>query len=150
KGPDAKAQIALLAGARYLRDKLLVELVSKLLNSPNRALGKAAESYLEVEDSAEARRLVLAKRRGEAYILGDGAAVGYVLYRDAARKWEEAMRKEIKGAAGLEVIYGLARPSSVDNFQSAIIRVRDGKAEISLYEVEGRREVRSLTEGEFE
>ncbi|HEY6400387.1 MAG TPA: HEAT repeat domain-containing protein, partial [Blastocatellia bacterium] len=74
-GTDTKAQLALLAGARYLRDKLPVELAGKLLNSANHALAKAAakaaESYLEVEDSAEARKLVLAQHRGEARILGD-------------------------------------------------------------------------------
>src|SRR5262249_60818780 len=43
-GTDAKAQLALLAGARYLREKLPVELANKLLDSPNRALAKAAES----------------------------------------------------------------------------------------------------------
>src|SRR5262249_54811219 len=88
KGHDAKAQLALLAGPDSLRDKLPVELVSRLLNSMNRALAKAAESYLEVEDSAEARKLVLARHRGEAYILGIGPW--------GSLSWEEAMRKEIK------------------------------------------------------
>jgi hypothetical protein len=60
------------------------------------------------------------------------------------------MRKEIKGAAGLKAIYALARTGSDENFNGVIIRVRDGKAEISVYEVEGRRDVRFLTEGEFE
>jgi HEAT repeat protein len=149
KGPDQKAQLALLAGARYLRDKLPVELASRLLGSPNRALARAVESYMEAEDSAEARSLVLARRRGEAYILGDGDA-GYEPFLENLRKWEEAMRKEIKGAVGLEAIYALARSGSDENFNGVIIRVRDGKAEISLYEVEGRRDVRSLTESEFE
>ncbi|HEX2487932.1 MAG TPA: HEAT repeat domain-containing protein, partial [Blastocatellia bacterium] len=145
-GFDAKAQLALLAGARYLRDKLPVELVNKLLDSTNRALSKAAESYLEVEDSAEARKLVLARHRGEAYILGEGAAIG----RETSGKWEEAMRKEIKGGAGLEAIYAVARPDSHPDFAGVVIRVRNGKAEISLYETEGRRNVRMLTESEFE
>jgi hypothetical protein len=149
KGTDAKAQLALLAGARYLRDKLPVELASRLLDSPNRALAKAVESYLKVEDSAEARKLVLARHRGEAYILGDGAE-SFEPYLENLRKWEEAMRKEIKGAAGLEAIYALARSGSVENFNGVTIRVRDGKAEISVYEVEGRRDVRMLTESEFE
>lgn len=150
-GTDAKAQLALLAGARYLRDKLPVELVSRLLNSPNRALAKAAENYLEVEDSAEARRLVLARRQGEAYILGDHVT-DYRLYLEPMRKWEEAMRREIKGGAGLEAIYALVRPGLDPNINGVVIRVRDGKAEISLYEyeVEGRRNVRILTESEFE
>lgn len=145
-GPDARAQLALLAGARYLRDKLPIELVSKLLDSPNRALSKAAESYLEVEDSADARRQILARRRGEAYILGDITASG----RGIPNDWEEAMRKEIKSGAGLDAIYALGQPGSPEGFNGVIIRVRGGKAEISLNEVEGRRNVRSLTESEFE
>jgi HEAT repeat protein len=146
KGTDAKAQFALLACGRYLRDKLPVELAGRLLGSPNRALANAVESYLEVEDSAEARRLVLARRRGEAYILGDLASGSYGLYPEALRKWEEKMRKEIKGAAGLDAIYALLGLG----FNGVVIRVRDRKAEISLYDVEGRRDVRLLTESEFE
>jgi len=145
-GTDLKAQLALLAGARFIRDKLPVEFASKLLNSPKRALAKAAESYLEVEDSAEARKLVLARHRGEAYILGYITAAGH----EGLDNWEEAMRKEIKSGAGLETIYALDRSGLGENFNGVIIRVRGGKAEISLYDVEGRRDVRALTEGEFE
>jgi len=160
KGPDAKAQLALLACARYLRDKLPVELVSRLLDSPNRALAKTAESYLEVEDSAEARKRVLARHRGEAYILGDDGGIGS--YGDGIRgdsagvdhgwsgAWENAMRKEIKSRNDLEAIYALGAPDSTEFFYGVIIRVRGGKAEISLYDVEGRRDVRALTESEFE
>ncbi|HEX5084424.1 MAG TPA: HEAT repeat domain-containing protein, partial [Blastocatellia bacterium] len=88
-GTDAKAQLALLAGAHYLRGKLPVELAGELLNSTNRALAKAAESYLEVEDSAEARKLVLSRRRGEAYILGDITPLTNNSYLKSPRKWEE-------------------------------------------------------------
>jgi len=150
-GTDAKAQLALLAGARYLREKLPVELASKLLDSPNRALAKAAESYLEVEDSAAARKLVMARHPGEAYILGDIFTIGdRRLSFKIPPSWEEAMRKEIKSDPGLEAIYALGRTDSERFSNGVIIRVRDGKAEISLYEVEGRRNVRLLTESEFE
>jgi hypothetical protein len=145
RGSDAKAQLALIAGASYLRDKLPVELVAKLLNSPNRALSKAAERYLEIEDSAEARKRVLARHRGEAYIIGDGAGVG----RWGSVYWEELARKEIKSRNDLEAIYGLAQ-AGLSEISGVIIRVRGGKAEISLYEAEGRRDVRALTESEFE
>jgi hypothetical protein len=149
-GADTKAQLALLAGARYLRGKLPVELAGKLLNSTNRALAKAAESYLEVEDSAEARKLVLARRRGEAYILGDITPLANDPYFKSVREWEEAMRDEIKSDAGLEAIYAMAQPGSPDTFKAVVIRVRGGTAEISLHDVEGRREVRHLTGSEFE
>jgi hypothetical protein len=145
KGTDAKAQLAMLACARYLRDKLPVELVARLLKSKNREMSKVAEMYLEVEDSAEARKQVLARRRGEAYVLGDDAGVGH----SRPGYWEDAMRKEIKSRNDLEAIYGLAQ-AGFSGVHGVIIRVRGGKAEISLYEVEGRRDVRALTESEFE
>lgn len=151
EGRDTEAQQSLLAGARYLRDKLPVELVGKLFDSPNRALPVAAESYLEVEDSAEARKLILARRPGEAYVLGEITAVWGGDY--VVRNWEETLRKEIKGHNGLEAIYALARMDTEDGESSAIvIRVRQGMAEMSVFEhkIGGRRNVRWLTESEFE
>jgi hypothetical protein len=68
--PDADSQIALLAIARLVRAKLPVREVGALLNSPNKTLALAAARYLESEDSAEARKLILAQRKGEALILG--------------------------------------------------------------------------------
>ena len=146
KGIDWKAQRALLASARYMRDRLPVDDVGKLLEAPNRALAKAAESYLEFEDSLEARKLILAKHRNEAYILGDIS----VFNRNQTAQWEDAMRKEIKSVAGLEAIYAMANPYPNGIPRGVIIRVRDGRAEISVYEVEGRRNVRTLTGSEFE
>jgi HEAT repeat protein len=151
EGRDAEAQQSLLAGARYLRDKLPVELVGKLYDSPNRALSLAAESYLEVEDSAEARKLILARRPGEAYVVGEITAVWGGDY--VALDWEEKLRKEIKGHNGLDAIYALARMDAEDFGRGAIvIRVRQGMAEMSVFEhnIGGRRNVRWLTESEFE
>src|SRR5262249_36362162 len=151
EGDDAKAQMALLACARYLRDKLPVELAGKPLNSPNRALAKAAESYLEVEDNAEARKLVLARHPGEAYILGDLTAIGDGdISMEAARSVEDALRKEMRGRNGPEAIYAVLQMHSAGNVNGVIIRARDGKAEMSVHDTEGRRNVRQLTGGEIE
>src|SRR5262245_31553805 len=148
---DAKTQLALLASARYLRDKLPVEFAARLLNSPNRALAKAAESYLEIEDGPEARKLVLERHPGEMRILGDLTAIGYEDSDNGPiRSWEDALRKEMRGRNGLEAIYAVARIVSEADFTGVIIRVRGGKAEMSVYQIEGRRNVRSLTESEFE
>jgi hypothetical protein len=151
---DAKAQLALLACARYRRDKLPVEPAGRLLNSPNRALAKAAESYLEIEDGAEARKLVLARHHGEAYILGDLTATsGDPQFTEAARTVEDTLRKETLARNGPEAIYAVMQISSAEGITgviiSVIIRVRDGKAEISVHETAGRRSVRWLTGGEF-
>jgi hypothetical protein len=149
-GADQKAQLALLACARYLRDKLPVEIVGKSLDSPNLALAKAAENYLWVEDSAEARKLILARHPGEAYILGDLTAVGAEPNLAGIRGWEESLRQEIRSQNGLEAIYAVLRKYSAENFAGVIVRVRDGKAELSVYETEGRRNARWLTADEFE
>jgi hypothetical protein len=61
KGKDAKVQIALLAGARYLREKLTVELLRELITSSDKTLALAVENYLEEEGSAAARKLILAR-----------------------------------------------------------------------------------------
>jgi hypothetical protein len=150
EGHDTKAQLALLACARYLREKLPVELVARLLNPPNRALAEAAESYLEAEDSPEARKLVLARHPGEAHILGDITSISDEdSYIEAARSWEDALRKELRGRNGLEAIYAVARIGSATDFAGVVIRVRGGKAEMSVHETEGRRNVRWLTDNEF-
>ncbi len=150
-GRDAKVQLALLACSRYLRDKLPVDLAGKLLDSPNRALAKAAESYLEVEDSREARRLVLARHPGEAYVLGHrqlhpSRHQPQLFFRDL----EEKLRREIKSQSGLREIYAVAIPNSPELTVGVIIRVRNDKAELSVHEIEGRRSVRWLTDGELE
>src|SRR5262249_47631447 len=49
RGKDAKAQIALLAGARYLCEKLPIESVRELINTSDKTLALAVENYLEVE-----------------------------------------------------------------------------------------------------
>jgi hypothetical protein len=125
------------ANSAKLSDKVRQRLLEACEDRPER--------YLEIEDSAEARKRVLARRRGEAYILGDCSGMSH---RESSN-WEEAARKEIKSRNDLEAIYGLAQACRSDIF-GVIIRVSGGKAEISLYEAEGRREVRALTESEFE
>ncbi|HMB28142.1 MAG TPA: hypothetical protein VKS99_08550, partial [Blastocatellia bacterium] len=151
EGRDAKAQLALLACARYLRDKLPVDLAGRLLGSPNRALAKAAESYLKVEDSAAARKLIFARHPGEAYILGDNSSLAnFPDNIGVMKQWEEEMRREVKGQNGPEEIYALGRAYVPKTFTGAVIRVRGGKAEISVYEDPTRWSYRQLTPVELE
>jgi hypothetical protein len=151
EGRDAKAQLALLACARYLRDKLPVELAGRLLGSPNRSLGKAAESYLKVEDSAAARKLIFARHPGEAYILGDNSSpANFPNNIGVMKQWEEEMRREVKGQNGPEEIYALGRAYEPKTFTGAVIRIRGGKAEISVYEDPVRWSYRQLTPVELE
>src|SRR5262249_22074901 len=151
EGRDAKAQLALLACARYQRDKLPAELAGRLLGSPNRSLAKAAESYLKVEDSAAARKLIFARHPGETYILGDNSSLANFPSRIGVMKqWEEEMRREVKGQNGPEEIYALGHAYEPKTFTGAVIRIRGGMAEISVYEDPIRRSYRQLTPVELE
>jgi HEAT repeats len=150
-GKDSKAQLALLACARYLRDKLPIDSVAALLNGPDRILAKAAGNYLEVEDSAEARKLIIAKHPREAFILGDIYQLDERQYmREAAQHWEESIRREVLSPNGIDEIYSFLFPSTPEDLSGIVIRVKGGKAELSLSEVTGRRRVRMLSENEFQ
>lgn len=154
KGKDQNAQLALLAAARYTQEKLPIELVNKLFAIPS--LAAAAESYLEVEGSAEARKLVWARHPGEAKILGqrfpmivDGPQAGL----PQVSQWEEKMRDEARGTGGAimtDEIYAIVPTYNPGLFGSVIIRVRKGQAEISLQYEEGRRRVRQLSNRELQ
>lgn len=64
------AKIALLACGRLIRAPLSVEKTAALLRSPNRALAVAAESFLESEDSPQARSIILSMYPNKVRILG--------------------------------------------------------------------------------
>lgn len=69
-GENAESKAALLGCARLIRAKLPVKDVAKYLSNADKRLAAAAESYLESEDSAEARNIVLSLHPNEAKIMG--------------------------------------------------------------------------------
>ncbi|MEK7831253.1 MAG: hypothetical protein AAB401_09230, partial [Acidobacteriota bacterium] len=161
-GRDANAQLALLAAARYLREKLPVESVGKLMGA-NAGMTAAAESYLEIEDSAEARKLIWARHPGEAKILGEQFNLGVPPGRPPGLLiplgvWEEKMRKEVRVPNvqdGTQEIYAVVPSYNPEVFNSIIIRLRKRgqaavEAEISLHQAEGRRQTRMLTADELQ
>ena len=96
-GADRAARLALLACARMLREPLPVEKVGALLKSPDKLLALAAERYLESEDSAEARKLILALHPGEALILGARDRFDpKPESQDDWIRWEERLREDVK------------------------------------------------------
>ena len=130
QGKDAKAQLALLAAARYLRTALPVDLVAPLL--ADKALGAAAESYLIVEDSTPARRLVWARHPGEALILGEKYPLGFEGIYNPERlpgREKEAQRSLKAGVA--EEIYAFY--SGVEDKPNVEILVRKGRAQLRLF-----------------
>ena len=73
-GTDPDEKTALLACARLIRAPLPVAKVAENLKSPSEMLKIGAERYLESEDSAEARGIVLALHPNEARIMGAKSA----------------------------------------------------------------------------
>src|SRR5262249_12218207 len=138
KGKDVKAQIALLAGARYLIEKLPIELLRDLIVSPDKILAQAVENYLEVEGSAAARNLILARRPNERQILGDISCLAdYQKDLGDLKAWEEKLRGETLAPDGVDEIYALAPAVPSKRLKGLVIRVRQGKAEVSVYDIEG-------------
>ncbi|NOT48545.1 MAG: HEAT repeat domain-containing protein, partial [Acidobacteria bacterium] len=69
-GDNPEAKAALLGCARLIRAKLPVKEVAKFISHADKRLAAAAESFLESEDSAEARNIVLSLHPNEAKIMG--------------------------------------------------------------------------------
>src|SRR5262249_33454692 len=114
-----------------------------------------------IEDSAAARKLILARHPGEAYILGDSNYPNNPIDNlslianspdnpSGMKQWEEEMRREVKSQNGAVEIYALGRVFESKTFTGAVIRVRGSKAEISLYEDPAWRSYRQLTPVELE
>lgn len=152
KSKDSNAQTALLAAARYVREKLPVELVGKLLpaNKTLMATASAAESYLEIEDSSEARKLIWARHPGEARILGERIGADAAMGGPPISQWEEKLRQEVLGSNAPEEIYAIASNFNPGIYSSIIVRVRKSEAEISLHNSEGRRLTRRLSATELQ
>ncbi len=155
KGKDSAAQIALLACARMVRERLSVDSLAEFLNSKDKQLYLAAERYLESEDSAESRNLIHARHQGEALILGANYNFDpHPKYREEWKKWESKLHEVVKKNpvteiyAHYEVYYSDTSPFRTDSSVSVIIR--GDSAEIIKSHIKGREEYRKLTSDELQ
>lgn len=151
KGKDTNAQTALLAAARYTRNKLPVDLTGNLLNANqmSAAVAIAAESYLEMEDSPEARKLIWARHPGEAKILGERMGPE-INARGPLTQWEEKLRSDIRNPNSPELIFAIAPIFDPEISGTTIIRIRQDRAELSIHQATGRRKTRLLTADELQ
>lgn len=167
---SAEARSALLACARLVRLPLPLDKVAANLSSATPLLAKAAELYLESEDSAAARNIILARHPGEARILGAttaffvddqrGSTVEtlYALFQslgdnslyngwsgsgndDEILKTEKALQEEVKKSADLVAVY---------SFDGNFVRIYKDKAVYSWAEDASRFRERPLAKNEFE
>jgi hypothetical protein len=170
-GDNTEAKIAMLGCTRLIRAALPVQKVAENLKSPNKLLARAAELYLESEDSPEARQIVLSMHAGEAKILGartyfspdDTGGIGseslidvfvsvneslafgnyYFLggFFDELEEVEKNLQKEVKENQELLGAYA---------YDGNFIRIYKDKAVYSRMENAARYRERDLTKDEFD
>ncbi|HKQ77803.1 MAG TPA: HEAT repeat domain-containing protein [Blastocatellia bacterium] len=151
EGSDKEAQRALLACARLAREPLPVAIVGKLLKDDDRKLAMAAESYLESEDGAEARKLVLAQHPAEALILGarqefDPGHHSFAQFDHL----ENQLRDELRKPDGDDEIFALLSAGYWGDAGQIVIRIRQGKAELIIYKERSRFQRRALGADELQ
>ena len=130
-GSDREAQAALLACACLIRTQLPIEKVGPLLERGDPQLICAAERYLESEDSAVARRLLLSHYPGEARILGARWSLdaGHFSF-DAL---ESRLRHAVQAEDGPDSIFALLSACNWGDDGQRIIYVRGDEAELRWY-----------------
>jgi hypothetical protein len=145
---DHLAQIALLACARLTQMALPVEQVGSLLRGREADLTLAAERYLLVEDSPEARRLLLERHPNSAFITGwreNLQLIGGDNF-DAMGRFEERLREEVLQENGPREIYALLAD---DKHGHRILRVYPSRAVYTYYEDAARYRERVISQAEL-
>lgn len=147
KDHDMAGQAVLMATARLIRAPLPIDLVGSLLSSQDQFVSRAAEAYLETDDSTVARKLILAHSGATARILGARQEFdpGHDTFGEF-ESWGERLRKEVLQPSGPEEIFALLSASYWGGSWQIVIRVRQGKTTLESYS-EGRNATRmSLSE----
>ncbi|MEQ1644095.1 MAG: hypothetical protein ABL959_11670, partial [Pyrinomonadaceae bacterium] len=168
-GENQEVKRAFLACARLVRAPLPVAKVAELTRSASKPLARAAEYYLESEDSPEARSVVLGLHPGEMKILGSttafippDAAMGeyellfnlfrstdslpsFNLYSDGGADplavKEKELTKELREDKDLNGVYA---------YNKQYVRIYNDKIVLSWDEDESRYRERPIDKQEFE
>lgn len=124
-GNDGDAQCGMLAMARLARTQMPLPEVARLLESRTPAIARAAERYLISEDSADARRFVLARHKGEAIILGGRSEFdpGHTTFAPLG-KTAEMLRDDVRNAGGADEIFALISEGYWGGDGQIIVRLR--------------------------
>ena len=172
EGTGDETKTALLACARLIRAALPVQKVAVHLQSKDKLLALAAERYLEIEDSAEARHIILSLHPNEAKILGastaffvdsiPGSSTEYLAqlfgsvdpYHGSLGAYESTIERDQEL---LEIEKRLQDEVKKDpdllgvyNWRENFIRIYKGRAVLSWEKDPARYQERVLTPEEFE
>lgn len=157
-GRDADAQLAWLICSRFVRDKIAPMQIMPLLSNP--VLVTAAENYLEIENSPEARAMIWARHPNQAWIVGEAGEIDssklpepYRVLTGNRKEFEKKLQAEILDAKDLESIYAFIPPvesgAQQGNPALIVIRVKSDSAELNLNNSKGFQKKRMLSSSEF-
>jgi len=147
---DYAAMKAILVCARLVREKMDPVLVGKLLNAQDPLLLDSAEAYLESEDSAAARELVLTRHKGDAKILGARSEFdpGHHTFPEFDR-FESQLQSELKEAKDSMEVYALLSAGYWGSAGQIMVRVKGEQAELMYIHDSARYSVRILNPQEW-
>ena len=111
----------------------------------------AAESYLESEDSAAARQLVLAHHPGEARILGarQDFDPGHGSFGQFNR-WEDRLREIVRAKGGPDEVLALLSTGNWGDVGQTVIYLRGEDADLRFHIDETKHASRVLTHEELQ
>lgn len=149
-GDEPVSQAMLLACARLQRKPMPLTEVARLLESKNILCSRAAERYLEAEDSKQARALLLRRFQGEARILGARMShdPGHFSY-GAMNETENLLRERVLTSKTPLTIYALISAGYWGDNGQAWIEASNDKAALVNEQGGGRFRTRDLTAEEF-
>jgi hypothetical protein len=149
QGKDGEKQAAFLACSRIARTPLPLDTVARLLDSKAVLLREAAERYLEVEDSAHARQLVLSRHVGAALILGERSEFdpGHSSF-ESLDALEQRIRQMILARNGPDEVFALLSFGYWGDAGQLFVVVRGETADLKV-ESHDRSSVRKLTKQEL-
>jgi hypothetical protein len=145
-----EAQAMLLACARLQRTPLPLDKVMPLLKSKHILCARGAERYLEAEDSAQARAILLRRFKGEARILGARMShdPGHFSYGNLG-EIQDLLRKQVLAARGPLEIHALLSAGYWGDVGQVWVEVEGEKAMLVNDQGGGRFRTRSLAASEL-
>ncbi len=142
-GDDHVATRVLLAVARLGRVELPIAPVEKFLTSSDKDLAKAAELYLEANDSAPARDALWAHSKNQARVLGYPHSSEAIWKGDIYRSEAEA-RDLVLGAGGPKEIYALLSEGTWGGRGQALLLRYDDRVILQRDDGNGRFQEREI------
>lgn len=142
-GDDSVATRALLAVARLSRVELPIPPVKELLTSSDKHLAKAAELYLEANDSAPAREALWSHSKNQARVLGYPHSSGEV-WQGGIYRSEADARDLVLASGGPQEIYALLSEGTWGGRGQAILLRYEDRVILRRNEGNGRFQEREL------